>query len=912
MENPNQNLDKEYQITLENASYGKLVLYDAPEGIEKAGYSYSRDKKYWGMFKKYAINELGFVKKGKGFIEDVLGVNKDDFEQKITITIEKFNFSTYLYEEDFKGEIQLVDLKRKLTTLTAPVADISFEQAIINREKQNVILDKLKTIDGFDLPSFTREKQFITLPEREDFFNSSYHADTGFVYDSERLEENKPRPIKLNLDSLEDDSAHSSDGLEDTGVLGSIYTNNATFDKKIITSGYVEYIDTVREVANNTLNVTIYDESNDTELSTIIIPLNTEVLSETTDNRGITYFETKYFGNFEELSVMSPDTYLTFGILRGITLAGESFFRNGICELLLRSQDKTIPAQNVQSFLKFEAFARVIQHITNKPNPFRSNILGRTDSEPTVYNYDGDASKACVTNGKLIRGFNIDESPLSASLKDLFTSENAINAVGMGVETENGEKVLRLEEIPYFFDTRVALTLDNVSDIEEDFDKDLIWNSVKIGYQKGESDEIREGIFDYNSKTEWSNPIKTIDKTLNLIAPYSASNASINEARQIDKKTNPTKDSKYDEINYMIDLVRSEVGNFVTNGDFEAGTTNWEIGNNTSVVSLLGSKRAKLDWTAGQNQTICRQFISVTDSPTISFSYAVIDEGENLYTPEFEIRAQVSNGDFYRLNSEGKWVAEFNEVGVVDKTIRGVKAVNLQKFETFELSAVEQLPDIQNLNVSFDTDFIQRTGNTASYIIDDIYVSNSVKFKARTNEGFESIEGIVNNDQSYNINWSPANSFRRWGFALRAFLENQLNQIYTFAKSDKNSKMITKKVGENEVAEDANILINDLDTPLWRPNKVSFKSPITDQQKRDLQGNFNDGKPRMYGLVKFIGEDMKESAHIWIDKLDIDGKEIKCTGRLISKYIEVAVEAIAVDDDLVNFTDDDGEEFIID
>ena len=916
-----KNKNREYRITLTNQNAGKLELYHLPEGWKKCGWSFNRDNKYYGMFKKYAVSELGFVKEGKAYIKRALGVNGDDFEQKITILIEKYNFDTYAYEEDFKGELSLVDYKEDKLTATIPVGDLSFEEKFLTRSDVDVDLSTLTTIDGLTLPSFTKEQQFITLPRRIDFSDNQLNSDNDFTYITVGSPRINPMPLKFNLEYKEDASVSANDGLEGTGIDGSIYSN-VSIERELRLSGNIEFTHTAINTANKVkFQATIYDTGNDGELSIIDIPLENTIISSTIGTSGRnTIIKEKYTANYSTIIVMPINSYLVVGLTyteRSVT----DMFENGFADINIKSEGAEAPVLSVQSSLAHEAFTRIAQVITNNINPFFSTILGRKDSELIKYDFDGEASKTALTNGKLIRGFNNTEAPLTANADDLFKSLQTNYKLGLGVEIINGNKTLRCESVDYFYDPRIAFTIEGVKNIKRSFDKSKIYNKVELGYVKGESDEIREGLFDYNNKTKWSNVISTIDKTFKLLSPYSASNLGINEARKLQKNDEPTKDSKYDEINYLIDLVRNENPNLIVNGNFESELLFWEVAPDTELVNVFGSNRVEIGWSENIFYSGLLQKVDVIDVPNMSFSYAIIDEQENTYLPQFEIRARSDNGlggyNYHRVNSEGLW-EEGNGSANIQNPIKGVKRNQIQEFKNFSISVKNKLSDFVNLNdvneylISFDSQFIKETTNDATFIIDDISISDGADFKARTTEGFDKIEGLINNTESYNINLSPANAFYRWGSVLRAFLENQLNSVYTFSKSDKNSSMLSKKTDGLEIIENANINVNDLDEPIWSSKEVSFEGILTHEQIRDLQGNYADGKPKIYGLVQFKGEGMQEFEYLYIDKLKVEGRNVDITGILKSKYVEVAESAVAVDDDFTPFTDDDNEEFIID
>ena len=921
-----KNKNREYRITLTNQNAGKLELYHLPEGWKKCGWSFNRDNKYYGMFKKYAVSELGFVKEGKAYIKRALGVNGDDFEQKITILIEKYNFDTYAYEEDFKGELSLVDYKEDKLTATLPVGDLSFEEKFLTRSDVDVDLSTLTTIDGLILPSFTREKQFIELPSRQDTLNNTLKVSEEYEYTQVSLTEGKATiALALNKDIGEDNNVKSTDQQADSS--GAFYVNNNLTDKQIDVKGdVILYTSTIvgnPELAENVRLVAKIYDLNDIELKEVLLDFQINSTAANQTNQAPVRWDitTRIVGNVDFTETIPVGGYVLVGLAFNTGVIAVTVDQGASGNIIANTKRDALEEQTVEVKTVHEAFTRIAQVITNNINPFFSTILGRTNSELIKYDFDGEASKTALTNGKLIRGFSNTEAPLTASLDDLFKSLQTNYKLGLGVETINGNKTIRCENIDYFYDPRIAFTIEGVKNIKRTFDKSKIYNKIELGYVKGESDEKREGIFDYNNKTKWSNIISTFDKTFRMLSPYSASNLGITEARKLQKNIDPTKDSKYDEINYLIDLVKNENPNLIVNGDFESELLFWEVGPDTELVNIFGSNRVEIGWIESSLYSGLNQIIDIIDTPTLSFSYTVIDEQEHTYLPQFEIRAKYDDGiaaaTYYRLDSDGYWV-EGGGSSNLQSSIKGVKRNEIQEFKNFSITAKNKLSEVVDISkiteylVSFDSQFIKDSRTEATFIVDDISISDGAEFKARTTEGFEKIEGLINNTESYNINLSPANAFYRWGSVLRAFLENQLNSVYTFSKSDKNSSMLSKKTDGLEIVENANINVNDLDEPIWSSKEVSFEGILTHEQIRDLQGNYTDGKPKIYGLVKFKGEGMQDFEYLYIDKLKVEGRNVDITGILKSKYVEVAEETAMLDDDFAFFTDDDNEIFYID
>lgn len=909
------------RVILSNESAGKKEFVHIPDGWRDAGYSFQRSTQYFGVFREYAINKLGFVKGAKAFIEGI--VESQGFDAEITIDIYEFDFVNYTWELQFNGTLDLITKDQDDIKFTVAVLDSSFESKFMNREDVEIIVSELTTIDGFQLEGFTNEKTFITLPERRDFLNSAlsnkqtYPANI-FVWGIGATREFLPF-LKVDSTELNDPAiGQVKENFNNYGDLaGAFYVNSqddpldANFNIDASFTVLQEQNETDR---NMTLAIAIFDAGDVLQSETNIS--FTKTIGALSTETGFTNYNIVTYEANQELTINVPaNTYVQFALRAynsGNTIA--LYPNTAISDIGLRTEDKLIPQIQVESWLSHEFGTRIAQNITGQQVAFYSELLGRTDSENQSYNFDGDFGLLAFTNGGLIRGFDINEFPLSGTFKKFFDSINSIVPIGVGIEEIGGDKVIRLEPRRYFYDTRVALTLENCSNIQHEFDDSLIFNAVKFGFKKGETDELRENIFDYNTSSEWANSVKSVKRDLTLISDTAASNAQINNARQLPKQTNPTTDSKYDEINYMVDLVRSESGNVVSNPNFENGLTDWSTSGLVSIVNILGSNRAELEWdsTAPQFSRLF-QSISPVATPVISFSYKVIDENRNTFTPKCQITATLGNGENWSINSSGQWLQ--GEFSFFLPNVQGVPLAEVQSFDSFSLIVTESLADIDTMFISFDSDFIEESGQSASILVDDIFVSESAKFKARTNEGFTKIENIINPTESYNVRLSPGNSLERYGYILRAFLEKSLNSNYTFSKSEKDSAMVSQLVGGREIDEKGNVLVNDLEQPIYKPEKVSFETPITLAQKKELNSAFDDGKSKRTGLIKWREKETDEYQYGWIQKFEDGGTSKTSRAKFellpISQYVNVVEEVFAIDDDNAIFTDDDGASFVI-
>jgi hypothetical protein len=114
-----------------------------------------------------------------------------------------------------------------------------------------------------------------------------------------------------------------------------------------------------------------------------------------------------------------------------------------------------------------------------------------------------------------------------------------------------------------------------------------------------------------------------------------------------------------------------------------------------------------------------------------------------------------------------------------------------------------------------------------------------------TNEGFDNITGIYEPLKAYNLNLSPKRNLLRWGWFISACLYAKSDAKIKFVKGPNNPNLITQKTGETEIVEAADILVSDLDRPLFLPDKFTIAEAELTQEQWDAINN-NKG-----GLIEF-------------------------------------------------------------
>lgn len=216
----------------------------------------------------------------------------------------------------------------------------------------------------------------------------------------------------------------------------------------------------------------------------------------------------------------------------------------------LQGETKT-ESSGADFFLIHETADRVLKSISNNQAYLKSDLLGRTD---LGYPENGEASLFAISNGYQIRNFETTKRNVIISMKEILTSLNALYGIGMNIEQEGSDKYVRIERFDYYYRDVEIISLDNVSDYQEQIDTDIIYNEIEIGYKKYPTDEISV-MDEFNTKHSYITPIVSYKKKLSLLSELIGSGYAIELTRRQQLNNSPTDSWKYDEDNFIVAVV---------------------------------------------------------------------------------------------------------------------------------------------------------------------------------------------------------------------------------------------------------------------------------------------------------------------------------------------------------------------
>jgi hypothetical protein len=219
----------------------------------------------------------------------------------------------------------------------------------------------------------------------------------------------------------------------------------------------------------------------------------------------------------------------------------------------------TEPPSVIKGYYLYEAFNRICESITGELDSFRSDFFGRDNSVPTSYESDGCGGWVMLTNGLNIRNMkrkDDTEFPVVASFEDLYEACNSIWSLGLRIEEdEYGKRRVRVEPKKYFFQTTTFKSFENVPEITRRPAVELIYNEFECGYNKWKIGTGNLNFIDeFNTKRNYSIPIKNIKNKLSATCNYITSGYAIELTRRVQYSQNPTSDFETDNENFFICL----------------------------------------------------------------------------------------------------------------------------------------------------------------------------------------------------------------------------------------------------------------------------------------------------------------------------------------------------------------------
>lgn len=253
----------------------------------------------------------------------------------------------------------------------------------------------------------------------------------------------------------------------------------------------------------------------------------------------------------------------------------------------------TVDPSVTKAYPVYEMLRKMCESMTGKVDCFRSNFFGRTD---LGYSSNGCGAFTAITNGLNVRNMLDKEGnrfPVNAVFSALFQDLSCIYSLGMRVEKENGEDIVRIEPAEYFYNATTIKTFFNVSDLTRTPAVDVMYNKFIVGYEKWNLNISGINALDeINAQHTYSLPVKKAAKTLEKKSKLIASGYLIEQTRRIQYKKSSTTDFETDNDLIIICLNRGTVvsDKYTANGEsrsYAAGTVSERNEAFSGITNLL-------------------------------------------------------------------------------------------------------------------------------------------------------------------------------------------------------------------------------------------------------------------------------------------------------------------------------------
>jgi hypothetical protein len=232
------------------------------------------------------------------------------------------------------------------------------------------------------------------------------------------------------------------------------------------------------------------------------------------------------------------------------------------------------PSTNLQFMFVHDVYERMMEILTGEKHRFFSRFFGRIGIKnkkgQEQYVQDGVYPDGSTGGGLigLISGYWIRAfDPLSEkyksptfSLKWLFDSCRAVFNTGVGVEIKNNKEVLRVENLSYFYQPRVAIKLPRQpANIKRKVDSRRLFSGIEIGYSKGGEYENDVGLDEPNTETDYITPLRITEKKYTRRSEIRGDEYGMESLRRKPQSLSGDEDLNQDKHNWWLDLKRKPV-----------------------------------------------------------------------------------------------------------------------------------------------------------------------------------------------------------------------------------------------------------------------------------------------------------------------------------------------------------------
>lgn len=535
-----------FRFTLNNTIEGSQVISN-PDGWKEIKLKLERDKEYHSLVEMIELPLIfcgtdGVYDGGYDYIRNIEDTQGIDAQIEILIEVSDNGGA---YETFFEGLLELETIKEisdaEPYKLECNIVRNDFWSKFTTRKSQQVNLNASVSLDGDSVT--TPDHIRLQLPSQRMFVKTTY----------ENTED-------LSITGTE----NGTDSFQKSAQLGLPYTRAEIKDS--FSLGFGEVASVITDVVNiiqvtelGDIDFTINSSLRIQATSTQTIDQVNVTVSVRKNNEGALGFSNSAtplsLSCDETLTVSGSNTitgveigdliylYVTWGV--SLAASGNTTYDFSVGESIIEfTQNSFTENTEVDSFLLRDAAESILSKIISRNNVMYSNYLG--DETPTAC-----AANFAIMKGLHVRGYTMNDKPMFMSFDDWWAGANPIFNLGLGYETIGGTEFIRIEDKGYFYDDDYSMTFSNIDGITRVYDKDKIFKSIEIGYEKW-SAESASGVDDPQTKHTYNTRFKIIGKDEKVLSKFIAASLAIEQTRR--NRVEFGKDWRLDEDTIIIAL----------------------------------------------------------------------------------------------------------------------------------------------------------------------------------------------------------------------------------------------------------------------------------------------------------------------------------------------------------------------
>lgn len=556
-------------VTYELTTTAGTFPIEEPEGWGKVTFIHKRDKDYYGFNYEFTGTDFNLTfdcDSGMDYVSAEYALNGNDGE----VIFRRILSADALDIIEYEGRLNLNTLKRSDYSYECSVERKSLHQLINSRLTSKVDLDATTTLDDaaatpmvpiiIILPGQTLSEKFKTsqtVTKQEEFTETRTGDSLAFAF-FDFMDPN-PNTIKGFMGNT----------LGISGDADAVISGNHAIFEFEANGEYELHVELDFEIYIK-INPRLLAGFRDLDMVQLKVEFALKHANGDPDSILVIYESPVYEPDARAFTIprVQIDESFFFEVLDGdmISLYARIGYAHGAKKL--KSVNMTI--KQYKSILEIEgeseqapslilappiktAMDSLFERVTGMTGIVKSKFYSWVGPDQAE---DGCGASRVIFNGGTLRGVPYQQIPITTTLKDMLSSMQAIDCIGMGYEWDPDEEqeIIRIEPAETFFQDVSITVIEEVFDYREETAKDLIFNKLVFGYDKYKEED--ENSFDeIHAVHEYQTPIKTESNEYNQMSKYNASGYLIEMTRRVQFEKDPNNSTTYDDDIFILHVL---------------------------------------------------------------------------------------------------------------------------------------------------------------------------------------------------------------------------------------------------------------------------------------------------------------------------------------------------------------------